>query len=337
MIKTILEKIMSREDLSIGESYEIMKTIMRGGLNTSHLAGLLIALKAKGESRNEIAGFASAMRDDSIKIEADLNNTIDVCGTGGDSSGTFNISTATAFVVAATGVNVAKHGNRSISSKCGSADVLQELGINISLSPELSAKALHEIGITFLFAPDYHPAMKHAAPVRKELGMKTIFNMLGPLTNPTGVKKQLIGTFNSHAARVMCEAAPLLGYEKVCFVCAEDSFDEISLSLPTMVFEYDEALGTKEYIIDHNTFSYPHIPVADILGDTAKINAEIITNVFTKKKRDSAFYIVAANSAMALYTAKYSPDLNECKKAAEDSILSGKAYNTLCQLRDYTA
>ena len=337
MIKSLIEKIVKKEHMTFEESYAIMQEIMKGALNTSHLAGLLIALKVKGEAAHEVAGFATAMRDAGIKVASKKEETIDVCGTGGDYSGSFNISTASSFVVASLGIKVAKHGNRSISSKSGSADVLQALGFDISLPPEKAAEALEKIGIAFLFAPDYHPAMKYAAPVRKELGLKTIFNMLGPLTNPAGVTKQLIGTYNSEAAKIMCEAAPRLGYQRVCFVCAEDSLDEISLDKPTTVFEFDEQKGTNKYIITHDTFKYPHVPSKDILGGSAEENAIILQHVLTAKEKSAVYYTVAANAAMALYTARFSDNLIACKEAAEESIMGGKAYNKLCELRDFTA
>lgn len=335
MIKAFLEKIIAKQHLTFQESFEIMKSIMNGEVNNSQLAGLLIGLKLKGKSAEEIAGFASAMREKSIKIKTNNILTIDVCGTGGDNSGTFNISTAVAFVVAGTGVSVAKHGNRSISSLCGSADVLQELGININLTPEQSEKALHEIGITFLFAPNYHPAMKYAAPVRKELGVKTIFNMLGPLTNPAGVKHQLIGTFNNQAAELMCSSAEFLGFEKVCFVCTDNRFDEILLIGDTVVYEYNKTSGIKNYKLSNETFSYPKVSLEEIAGADAKTNAIIILNVLKDKMCNSAFYTICANAAMALYSANYSSDLDICKQAAENSILSGKAYEKLVTLKEY--
>ena len=335
MIKDILEKVITKQHLSFNESFIAMNSIMNGEVNGSHLAGLLIALKSKRESSEEVAGFASAMREKGTKIKMNGNTTIDVCGTGGDNSGTFNISTAVAFVVAGAGVSVAKHGNRSISSLCGSADVLQELGININLSPEQSEKALHQIGITFLFAPNFHPAMKHAAPVRKELGMKTIFNMLGPLTNPAEVRHQLIGTFNDAAAELMCSAAEYLGFEKVCFVCTDNRFDEISLNGKTNVYEYDRISGTKKYVVTNTTFSYPKVPLEEIAGGDAKTNAEIILTVLKNKTQNGAFYTICANAAMALYAANFSSDLEVCKLAAEESILSGKAYDKLVALKDF--
>lgn len=333
--KFYLEKLLENFDLSFDESYDLMNEIMLGAINNSHLSGILIALKAKGETAEEIAGFARAMRDNSKKIVCNDENIIDVCGTGGDNSGSFNISTAVAFTVAGAGVKVAKHGNRSISSKSGSADVLEELGININLSQDQSTKALNEIGIAFLFAPLYHPAMKHAAPVRKELGIKTVFNMLGPLTNPAGVKKQLVGVFDSKSARIMSHSAKYLDFQKACFICCGNRFDEIYLGEPTDVFEFNKNKSIKEYSITNETFKYEKTSIEDIKGSTPKVNANIIQSVFEKKEKNGAFKTITANAALALYCAGYSDDLLECTKAAEESIISGSAFNKLIELRNY--
>ncbi len=335
-MKQYLEKVIEKEDLSFDEAFTIMNEVMTGNVNNSLLAGFLVALKAKGETPAEVAGFAKAMRNNCIKIECDDENAIDVCGTGGDNSGSFNISTAVAFTAAGAGVKVAKHGNRSISSKSGSADVLQNLGVNINLSRDESEKALREIGITFLFAPLYHPAMKYAAPVRKELAMKTVFNMLGPLTNPAGVRKQLIGTFSRKAARTMSEAAKYLDFEKACFVCSNDSYDEVYLGDITEIHEYNNGKEIKSYTITNETFDYPKLRDEDIKGDTAEINAQIILDVLDNKSRNGAFNTIAANSALALFCAGFSEMLNECHKAAEDSILSGAAFAKLNELRKFS-
>jgi anthranilate phosphoribosyltransferase len=335
MIRDYLEKVISNCDLSFDESFYLMSEIMTGNVNNSHLAGLLIALKIKGETAEEVAGFAKAMRDKGIKINCDDNNIIDVCGTGGDNSGSFNISTATAFAAAGAGVKVAKHGNRSVSSNCGSADVLQQLGVDINLSREKSEKALNEIGITFLFAPQYHPAMKFAAPVRKELGIKTVFNMLGPLTNPAGVKKQLIGTFSSNAAKIMAEAASYLGFEKVCFVCCSDRYDEVYLGDVTSVYEYNRNTVIKSYSVSNDTFKYPLITDEQIKGDTPEVNAKIILEVFKGRTKNGAFHTIAANTAFALFCAGFSEELDECRLAAEESILSGAALNKLNELKSF--
>ncbi|MCL5027734.1 MAG: anthranilate phosphoribosyltransferase [Bacteroidetes bacterium] len=337
MIKEYLEKIVSNKDLSFDESFTAMSEIMNGEVNNSHLAGFLIALKSKGEMPAEVAGFAKAMQEKSIRINCVDENVIDVCGTGGDNSGSFNISTATAFVVAGAGVKVAKHGNRSISSKSGSADVLQSLGVNINLTKDQSEEALNNIGIAFLFAPLYNPAMKYAAIVRKELGMKTVFNMLGPLTNPARVKKQIIGTFNLKAAKTMAEAAKYLDLKKVCFICGNNKYDEIFLGDLTEVNEYNQGKDITSYTLSNESFNYPLIQQNDIKGDTPEVNAQIILEVFSNHKKNGAFHTVAANAALALYAADYSDNLNECQRAAENSILSGAALNKLNELKKFSS
>jgi anthranilate phosphoribosyltransferase len=334
MIKKMLQKLLDSKDLSLEEAEQVMNEIMAGEVSPSLLSGILVALKSKGETAEEIAGFALAMRENSIKLNNSDDNAIDVCGTGGDSSGTINISTAVAFVAAGAGVKVAKHGNRSISSNCGSADVLAELGMNINLHEEQSAKALEEIGIAFLFAPKYHPAMKHAAQVRKELGMKTIFNLIGPLTNPAGVKKQIIGTYSDDAAKLLLQAAHYLEFDKVCFLCAGNKYDEIILDQKTKMSEYNKN-GIAETVLNAETFSYPEVSVKEIEGGDAKDNARIILEIFKDKKCNGAFYTICANAAVALYTAGLSDDLMECKNAAEKSILEGKAYGKLKSLIEF--
>jgi anthranilate phosphoribosyltransferase len=336
MIKDKIEKIIASENLSFDESFETMSHIMSGEVNNTHIAALLTALKCKGEHPDEVAGFAKAMREKSVKLDSSgIQNAIDVCGTGGDGSGTFNISTAAAFVIAGAGIPVAKHGNRSISSKCGSADVLTELGVNVNLSPEQSAKALKDVGITFMFAPHYHPAMKFVAPVRKELAMKTIFNLLGPLTNPAGTKRQLIGTYNDSASELMSEALKHLEMEKVCLVCTENKHDEITLNGNTKVKEFSNRKEIKAYTINNESFGYPVVNHNEIKGDSSKQNADIITKLFTENKKNAAFFVVAANAAMGLYSAGVAEDLQECKNIAEGSILSGKAFQKLEQLKNF--
>lgn len=334
MIKEQIQKVIDKENLSFDESYSVMNNIMSGKVNDSHIAALLVALKSKGEHADEVGGFVKSMRENSIKIDS-TNNSIDVCGTGGDSSNTFNISTAVSFVVAGAGIKVAKHGNRSISSKSGSSDVLTELGVNINLTKEQSEKALEEIGITFLFAPNYHPAMKYVMPVRRELGFKTIFNILGPLTNPANTKKQMIGTFNNSTANLMREAAKKLEMEKVCFICTNNMYDEITLTGTTKVFEYDKVSGTKEFDVSAETFGYSKIELDNLIGGESRENAEILTNIFNGKEIGAKRNVVVSNAAMALYLSGYSDDLMKCKLEAEESIISGKAFEKLIRLKEF--
>ncbi len=330
-MKNLLDKLINKNDLSFSEAYFLMNSIMEGKLNNSQISASLIALKMKGEKADEIAGFVKAMRDNSLKIRVNGFSPIDVCGTGGDNSGTFNISTAASFVIAASGIHVAKHGNRSISSKSGSADVLRELGVNIELNKKQAAYALAKTGITFLFAPLYHPAMKYAAPVRKELGMKTVFNILGPLTNPAGTKKQVIGTFNNHTANLMAEAAEKLEMERVCFVCTDDKYDEITLTGTTNVFEYNSENGVQKFKISAKTFGLKKLTLSDIKGDSAEINAKIILSIFSGND-SPALNVTAANAAMGLYISGYSNNLKECFDRAVETIKTGKALKKLNEL-----
>ncbi len=335
MIKELIQKVINKEHLTFDESHLAMNKIMSGEVNNSQIAALLIALKSKGEHADEVAGFTKAMREKSIKVNSSYDS-IDVCGTGGDNSNTINISTAVSFVVAGAGVKVAKHGNRSISSKSGSSDVLTELGINIHLTNEKSKEALEKIGITFLFAPNYHPAMKYVMPVRRELGFKTVFNILGPLTNPAGTRKQMIGTFSNETAKLMREAAKHLNMEKVCFTCTENKFDEITLTGETLVYEYDKINGNRDYIITPGTFDYPTIKLKDIVGGLPNENAKAIINLFEKKEMNPLYYVVSANAALALYSSGYSDNLIKCKLAAEESILNGSALNKLQELKSFS-
>ncbi|PKL82780.1 MAG: anthranilate phosphoribosyltransferase [Ignavibacteriae bacterium HGW-Ignavibacteriae-3] len=334
-MKDLLEKVIEGENLSFDEAYKVMYSIMSGTENNSKIASLLTALKIKGETAEEVGGFVNAMREKVIKIKCDDEDVIDVCGTGGDGSGSFNISTAVGFVAAGAGVKVAKHGNRSISSKSGSSDVLHELGVEVQLSPELSEKALNEIGIAFLFAPLYHPAMKHVASIRKELEFRSIFNILGPLTNPAGTKRQLIGTFNDAASKLMSDSVEYIDMKKVCFVCTNNSFDEISLSHSTSVIEATDCNGIFSYRLTNESFGFPAVELNDIKGSSAKENAEIIYKIFSGKEKTAGYYVVAANAAMAIKAAGVSDDLNECVKIAEESIQSGKTLNKLNELKEF--
>ena len=334
MIKNYLEKLLEKENLSLNESYDAMNRIMSGEVSNILMSGFLIALKAKGETSEEIAGFAKAMRDKSLKINSE--NAIDVCGTGGDSAGTFNISTAVSFVVAGAGIKVAKHGNRSVSSNSGSADVLRELGVNIELSPEKSEKALDKVGITFLFAPLYHPAMKYAAETRKELGIRTIFNVLGPLTNPASVKRQMLGTFSNQAAKLLRNAAEDLEYERIKIICNANRYDEILLDDETKVFEYESTKGHNDYSLYHTDFKYDKFGKENLLSNNSQESAKIILDVLQNASANGAFHTVTANAALALKCAGLSNSLEYCLNAAEVSVKSGMAYKKLKDLIEFS-
>ena len=334
MIRNYLDKIIAKEDLTLEESYDAMLKIMSGQVNSILLSGFLTALKSKKETSDEIAGFVMAMREKSLKI--DVDDAIDVCGTGGDSSGTFNISTAVSFVVAGAGIKVAKHGNISVSSNSGSADVLKELGVNIKMTPKLAEKALNKLNITFLFAPLYHPAMKYAAETRKELGMRTVFNIIGPLTNPASVKRQLVGTFNNDTAKLLCDASKSLEYDKINIVCNANKFDEILLCNKTKVFEYHRSNGQTEYELTNLDFNYPVVDTNHLASLSIKQSAKMILELFNNISTNGTFHTVAANSAAALKCAGYADSLEDCVYAAEESIRSGAALKKMNELIEFS-
>ncbi len=230
MIKEALSKIVSGSDLTLAEAREVMREIMRGEATQAQIGAFLTALRMKGETVDEIAGCAQAMRESAIAVKPKRNQLVDTCGTGGDGSGTFNISTTVAFVAAGAGLAVAKHGNRSVSSRCGSADLLQALGVNLELSPEQVAQCIDEVGIGFLFAPKLHPAMKYALAPRQEIGLRTIFNILGPLSNPAQAKRQLLGVYDSDLTELMAEVLRALGAEHAFVVHGADGLDELSVT-----------------------------------------------------------------------------------------------------------
>jgi anthranilate phosphoribosyltransferase len=336
MIQNYLKKIFIHESLSFDEAKDVMCKIMTGKVNNSQIASLLTAIKIKGAAPSELAGFITGMTIASKKINIDNENLLDVCGTGGDSSGTFNISTVVSFVLAAAGYKVAKHGNRSITSKSGSADVLSELGIDINFNEDIAKNALEEIGIAFIFAPNFHPAMKFAMPVRKELGFKTIFNILGPLTNPANTKRQLIGTYSNKTAELMCDALKYLEMDRVAFICTSDSFDEITLTDDTLLIEYDSQQGTKKSVINNDLFGYPLLKWNDLQGGNPSTNAKIFIDILSAKKVTPQVQVVAANAAVALKIAGFSDNLVECKNFAEELILSGNSFQKFNELKNFS-
>lgn len=298
-----LERVVERVDLAASEAQSAMRIILRGEATHAQIAAFLIALRMKGETVDELVGFARAMREMAVPIELGLNGEplLDTCGTGGDGCDTFNISTIAAFVVAGAGVRVAKHGNRSISSQCGSADLLEGMGIGIAISPDRTARAIREIGIGFLFAPAVHTAMKNAQPVRRELKMRTVFNLLGPLTNPAGATAQLIGAPSARAAELMSGAMAALGLRRGFVVHGSDGLDEITTTGPTTVFEIRD--GTVELrTLEPADFAMRTASAADLKGGDRARNLEIAHAVLSGASgppRD----IVLVNAAAALVAA----------------------------------
>ncbi len=337
MIREALDKIAAEKNLSRAEAEAAMEQILSGLASAEQIKALLIALHAKGETVDEVVGFATAMRRHATPIfgpgrARGEEALIDTAGTGGDARGTFNISTAAAFVIAGAGVRVAKHGNRSISSQCGSADVLEQLGVRIDLPPERIARAIEEIGIGFLFAPAVHTAMRHAMPVRRELKMRTVFNLLGPLTNPAGASAQIVGVYDASVTELVAQALGELGVRRAFVVHGADGLDEISIAGETYVSELRE--GTvRSYTVTPEDFGLPRAPIEAIRGGDAKHNAQIIKHVLGHKdaphEHGAHRDIVLVNSAAALVAADRAKDFLEGVRLAAQSIDSGAARERL--------
>ncbi len=321
-----LQKIVDGRDLTLGEAEALMGEIFSSATD-AQIGALLIALRMKGESVSEIAGFARKMRDSAVCIRPKVKGTlVDTCGTGGDSSNTINVSTAAAIVSAACGVSVAKHGNYAVSSKCGSANVLSELGVNISPKPEAVAAMIESLGIGFMLATAFHPAMKRVGPIRRELGLRTVFNILGPLTNPAGAKAQVMGVYDPRICDKLANVLKVLGTERAMIVHGM-GMDEISNTGETLVSELYE--GTvKSYKINPLDLGYPLARPQDIAGGAPEENARKLVAVM-KGEKSPARDIIAMNSGAAVYVSGMAASLKEGARMAEESIDSGKALGLL--------
>ncbi|MEK7571207.1 MAG: anthranilate phosphoribosyltransferase [Patescibacteria group bacterium] len=320
-----LNKLIENKNLTLDETKEFFDAVLNGDISSIQLAAILVALRIKGETTDEILGLIHVMREHMLPVN--LPDALDVCGTGGDGSNTFNISTAVAFVVAGAGIKIAKHGNRAASSKCGSADVLEALGVHIQLTPQQAEEVFAKIGMVFLFAPAFHPALKHVASVRKELGIRTIFNFLGPFVNPASVKNQLIGVPDLMVAKRLNAVAKKLPYERLVLVTSEDGMDEVSLSAKTHLFAID-GINSKQSFISPEMYGFTRVPSTDLLGGTAPENAQMIQDILSGvagPKRD----IVLFNAAVALYAAGKVDDITSGITLAEESIASGRAKKVL--------
>ncbi|MFQ5511331.1 MAG: anthranilate phosphoribosyltransferase [Candidatus Krumholzibacteriia bacterium] len=329
--QAVLNGLIEKKDLDRGEAEALMGSIMSGELSAVRAAAILTALRMKGETIDEITGFVSAMREKVIPVSPQREGLIDTCGTGGDSRHTFNISTATAFVAAGMGIGVAKHGNRAVSSRCGSTDVLDALEVNLDLGPDAVAVLIDRVGLGFLFAPHHHPAMKHIAPVRRELGTRTVFNLLGPMTNPAGVKRQLIGVFRRDLTEVVARVLQALGSEKVFVVHGLDGTDEVSLSGETAVSLLEDG-SVKTMTFVPEDAGVERADISALGGGDAGENAAHLVEVLrgTKGPRRDA---VVLNAAFAAVVADKAPNLAEGAGLARDTIDSGAALDRLEALR----
>jgi anthranilate phosphoribosyltransferase len=333
-IKQALATLLNRQSLSTEQMREVMRQIMTGNATDAQIAGFLIALRCKGETVDEIAAAAEVMRELASKVPITGAHIIDTCGTGGDGANTFNISTTCAFVVAAAGGRVAKHGNRSVSSSCGSADVLEAAGVNLDLSTEQAAQCVHDIGVGFLFAPKYHGAMKHTINVRKEMGVRTLFNLLGPLSNPASAPNQLIGVFAEHWVEPLAQVLKKLGSQHVLVVSAEDGLDEISIASPTHVAELKNGV-VSTYTVTPEQFGLQRANLAELSVDNATASLKMVKSALDNQP-GAALDTVLLNAGAAIYAANICDSLAAGIEKARQVIASGEALTKLDNLITYS-
>jgi anthranilate phosphoribosyltransferase len=326
MIQQAISRLLDKEDLSLEMTKSVMDEIMSGNATNAQIAGFITAIRMKGETIDEITGCAMIMRQYGLKLGHE-GDVLDIVGTGGDEAYTFNISTISSFVISAAGIPVAKHGNRSVSSKCGSADVLEALGVKIDIPVEKSKEILKKIGICFLFAPKYHSSMRYAAPVRKELGVRTIFNILGPLSSPANANLQLLGVYDENLVEPLARVLANLGVKRAMVVHGHDGLDEISLSTKSTVCEVNDG-QINSFFLDPKQFGFEYCRPEELVGGDPVQNAEIALRILNGEKgpkRD----IVLLNSAVCLYLSYNNLTLRECVRLAAEMIDSGKAIKQL--------
>ncbi|MDF2820484.1 MAG: trpD [Clostridiales bacterium] len=326
MIQQAIYNLLNKEDLSLEMTKSVMDEIMKGEATNAQISSFITAMRMKGESIDEITACAMIMREHGTKLRHD-GDVLEIVGTGGDEAFTFNISTVSSFVISAAGIPVAKHGNRSVSSKCGSADVLEALGVKIDIPVEKSEKILKEIGMCFMFAPLYHSSMKYAAPVRKELGVRTIFNILGPLASPAGANLQLLGVYDENLVEPLARVLANLGVKRAMVVHGHDGLDEVSLTSSSTVCEVNNG-QLNSFFLDPRQFGFEYCKPEDLVGGDPTVNAEIARRILSGEKgpkRD----IVLLNSAVCLYMSYNNITLRECVKMAAEMIDSKKAMQQL--------
>ncbi|ANY68872.1 anthranilate phosphoribosyltransferase [Paenibacillus sp. BIHB 4019] len=330
-MQSALTKLIGSEHLSREEARSVMDIIMSGEATPVQIAGVVTALRMKGETKDEITGFAQAMRAHSSHVQTEQEGLLDTCGTGGSGIHKFNISTSSAIIAAAAGIRVAKHGNRAMSGKAGSADVLEALGVQITLTPEQAEECLKQVGICFMFAQLYHPSLRHASVPRKELGIRTIFNMLGPLTNPAGADRQLIGLYDAKKTDTVASVLGELGVKRAMVVSSNDGLDEISISAATRVSELLNG-EVRTYEITPEELGLTRYPISEVLGGDPAANASIIRGIFSGEQRGAYRDIVLANAGACIYVGGAAASLTDGVKIAADMIDSGLAEQKLLGL-----
>jgi anthranilate phosphoribosyltransferase len=335
MMEDALARLLEGRDLSRAETRRVMDTIMSGGATPAQIGGFLVALRLKGETADEIAGAAEAMRDHVIAVEPERDDLVDTAGTGGDGRNTFNISTAAALVAAAAGAGVAKHGNRSVSSQSGSADVLEELGFALELPSDAIARSIDELGFGFMFAPLHHPAMRHAAPVRRELAARTVFNVLGPLTNPAGARSQVVGVYAEPLVPVIADVLHRLGARRAFVVHGAGGVDELSPAGPNLVYEVVDG-GVRRREIDPLDLGVERCAPEDLRGGTPSENAARIRSVFDGGGDAPARNAILLNAAGAIAAGGHADDLHDGIAVAAEALDSGAAAERLEQLASFS-
>jgi len=334
VIQASLQQLLDKRDLTRGDARACMEEIMSGEATHAQIAGFLVALRAKGETADEIAGCADAMRAHVLPVRPKREDLVDTAGTGGDGKHTLNISTAAALVAAAAGAGVAKHGNRAASSQTGSADVLEALGFELDLPPERIAASIDELGFGFMFAQAHHPAMKHAAPVRRELGTRTVFNVLGPLTNPASARAQVIGVYSAELVRPIAEALVQLGARRAFVVHGADGIDELSPTGPNLVCEVNGG-GVRDRTIDPEELGLEPCGVDELRGGTPDVNAALIRRVF-EGERSGRRTAILLNAAGAIAAGGHADDLREGLELARRAVDSGAAAARLDELVEFS-
>lgn len=338
-IKEALNRVVNQLDLSTEEMQDVMREIMTGQCTDAQIGAFLMGLRMKSETIDEIVGAAQIMRELAAPVSINASHLVDTCGTGGDGMNIFNVSTAAAFVVAAAGGQVAKHGNRAVSGKSGSADLLEAAGVFLNLKPEQVARCVEAVGVGFMFAPAHHGAMKYAIGPRRELGLRTIFNMLGPMTNPAGVKHQVLGVFSKALCRPLAEVLQRLGSQHVLVVHAQDGLDEISLAAPTFVAELKDGV-VSEYVIQPEDFGIKSQSLIGLSVDDAAQSLALIRDALTKRKTEQgqkAADMIALNAGAAIYAADLASSLHEGVQRAHDALHTGLAWEKLQELVSFTA
>lgn len=335
-IKDILEKLAQRQDLTPEEARKALGGILQGEVGVEQTTAFLLGMRAKGETIKELTNFVRVMREAAISPEVDIEGAVDLCGTGGDGSGTFNISTAAMFVVAGAGVPVLKHGNRSVSSKSGSADVLEALDIVATLHKKQIEKVFSDTKIAFMFAPHFHPAMKHVMPARQLLGIRSFFNTMGPLLNPAGVRRQVVGAFDKRTAGQIADILANLDSEHVYSVHARDGLDEFSLSAPTFIYELKDNAVKEREPFDPAKLGFEPVSLQQLQGGDAFFNANIIRSILEGKSTDAHRNIVLLNATFGIRVSGKADSLQQAKIMAEDSIGSGAAMKALQRMSEAT-